>query len=297
VAEPVLPWRLRPPRRGATRQFRSPAVRRLADETGLDVDGVAGTGLDGRVTRTDVLGTAARPSSGTAPRDEVVALNPVQRRTGEHLLRSSQIAAHAFVAMEVDFENVDAVRRVTRFTFLPFIARAVIDGVGAFPWVNATVTDGEAHVRDEVHLGIAVDLGHQGLIVPVVRDARSKGLRALAGAIGDVARRARDRSLTPDDVTGGTFTITNPGPAGTALSVPIINQPQVGILSTDGVARRAVVIEAVDGRDAIGSRAIGVLGLSWDHRVFDVAYAAAFLAHVRNALQTDDWEAAALEPG
>jgi 2-oxoglutarate dehydrogenase E2 component (dihydrolipoamide succinyltransferase) len=294
VAEPVLPWRLRPPRRGATNSFLSPAVRRLVVDAGVDVATITGTGRDGRVTRADVVGLHGNGGRrGTSPHDEVIVLNPVQRRAGTHLLRSSQIAAHAFVAMEVDLEDVDAVRRARRLTFLPFIARAVVDALRDFPWVNATVSDGDALVQPSVHLGVAGDLGHQGLIVPVVRDAHGKDLHTLAADISDVAGRARARSLTPDDVTGGTFTITNPGPAGTAVSVPIINQPQVAILSTDGVARRAVVVEGVDGRDAIGVRAVGVLGLSWDHRVFDVSYAAAFLARVREVLQTRDWEAEA----
>jgi 2-oxoglutarate dehydrogenase E2 component (dihydrolipoamide succinyltransferase) len=159
--------------------------------------------------------------------------------------------------------------------------------------VNATVTEGEARPHPHVNLGIAVDLGYQGLIVPVVHDAGSKDLLTLAEAIAGAARRARSKALTPDDVTGGTLTITNPGPAGTAVSVPIINQPQVAILSTDGVASRPVVVESTDGRDAIATRAVGVLGLSWDHRVFDVTYAAAFLARVRDTLQSRDWEAEA----
>jgi pyruvate dehydrogenase E2 component (dihydrolipoamide acetyltransferase) len=273
----------------------SPAVRRVGQETGADPAAVTGTGLDGRVTRSDIARAAGARGAAFAPaaHDEVVALNPMQQRAGEHLLRSTQVAAHAFVAMEVDFEDLDVVRRSRRMTFLPFIARAVVDAAREFPLVNATIADGEARAQPRVSLGIAVDLGHQGLIVPVVRDADAKDLLALAGAIADVAARARSRSLTPDDVTGGTFTITNPGPAGTAVSVPIINQPQVAILSTDGVARRPVVVEGADGRDAITTRAVGVLGLSWDHRVFEAAYAAAFLARVRDGLENGIWEAEA----
>jgi 2-oxoglutarate dehydrogenase E2 component (dihydrolipoamide succinyltransferase) len=270
-------------------------VRRLAEDGGVDVATVTGTGRDGRVTRADVIAHVGPAPTGTsaAAHDEVVALNPVQRRAGTHLLQSSQTAAHAFVAMEVEFDNVDAARRRRRLTFLPFIARAVVAGARRYPWVNATVTDGEARAHPRIHLGIAVDMEHRGLIVPVVRDAHDKDLLTLANDIADMARRARTRTLAPDDVAGGTFTITNPGPAGTAISVPIINQPQVAILSTDGVTRRAVVVEGADGRDAIGTRSIGVLGLSWDHRVFDTAYAASFLAHVREVLESHDWEAEA----
>ncbi len=287
VAESVLPWRQRSARRAATATFLSPAVRRLIQEQGVDVATITGTGRDGRVTRADVSGTRPRLAGA---HDEAVTLNPVQRRAGEHLLRSTQVAAHAFVAMEVDVEDVDRVRRPRRLTFLPFIARAVVDAIREFPWVNATVSDGEARAQPAVNLGIAVDLEYRGLIVPVVHNAEHKDLLTLASDISAVAKRARARSLTPDDISGGTFTITNPGPAGTAVSVPIINQPQVAILSTDGVARRVVVVEGADGRDTIGTRAIGVLGLSWDHRVFDVAYAAAFLGRVRDFLQGRDWQ-------
>ncbi len=293
VSESVLPWRLRAPRRAATGAFLSPAVRRFAQETGFDITTITGTGREGRVTLADLVRSRDGDHAAGAAHDEVVFLNPVQRRAGAHLLRSTQVAAHAFVAMEVDFDDVDEVRRARRMTFLPFIARAVVEAVREFPWVNATVSGDEARVEPAVHLGIAVDLEHQGLIVPIVKNAHDCDLVALANAIGDIAGRARARSLTPDDVAGGTFTITNPGPAGTAISVPVINQPQVAILSTDGVSRRAVVVEGADGRDAIGTRAIGVLGLSWDHRVFDVAYAAAFLARVRDTLQTTDWDAEA----
>jgi pyruvate dehydrogenase E2 component (dihydrolipoamide acetyltransferase) len=164
----------------------------------------------------------------------------------------------------------------------------VVDAVQACPLVNATVEHEEVVVHDRVHLGIAVDLEHRGLIVPVVRDAQDKRVRALGRDIADLAERARTKALSPDDVAGGTFTITNPGPAGTAVSVPIINQPQVAILSTEGVTREPVVVTA-DGRDTIDVRATGVLGLSFDHRVFDVAYAAAFLAGVRERLESRDW--------
>jgi 2-oxoglutarate dehydrogenase E2 component (dihydrolipoamide succinyltransferase) len=300
VAENVVPpWRVRGPRRSAPRAFVSPAVRRAADAAGVDVAALNGSGLDGRVTRGDVERAAAvtNATHATTPdaaaRDEVVALNPMQRRTAEHLVRSKQTAAHAFVAMEVDFESLDRVRRAAGFTFLPFIAYAVVDAVHEFPWVNATVEGDEVVVRDAVHLGIAVDLEHQGLIVPVVRDAQDKRLRALARDLADTARRARAKALLPDDVVGGTFTITNPGPAGTAVSVPIINQPQVAILSTDGVARRPVVVSGPGGRDVIDVRATGVLGLGFDHRAFDVRYAAAFLSRLREQLESGDWEAEA----
>jgi pyruvate/2-oxoglutarate dehydrogenase complex dihydrolipoamide acyltransferase (E2) component len=259
-------------------------VRRLIAEHRLDTVNVDGTGSAGRVTRSDVLALVA-------PRSEnhVVPLNRVQRLTGEHMLRSLQVAPHAFITMEVDFDRVDQARRTAGLTFLPFIARAVIDAIDAFPHVNASVGDRELVVHHDVHLGIAVDLDHQGLIVPVVHEAQDLRLVALSDEIAGVAARARAKRLTADEVAGGTFTITNPGPSGTTVSAPIIHQPQVAILSTDGVKRRPVVVELDDGGEAIVVHAVGMLGLSFDHRAFDGAYASAFLARVRDIVETRAW--------
>jgi pyruvate dehydrogenase E2 component (dihydrolipoamide acetyltransferase) len=280
----VHPARVRRPRR-MRRGFLSPAARRLTAERRLQTVTITGTGTGGRVSRDDVLAYVA-PS----PAREVVPLNRVQRLTGEHLLRSLQVAPHAFIAMEVDLERVDRARRPAKLTYLPFVARAVVDAVAKFPHVNATVGDGELIVHHDVHMGIAVDLDHQGLVVPVVRDAHMKRLVALGDAIADVADRARAKQLAPDDVVGGTFTITNPGPYGTAISAPIIHQPQVAILSTDGVKRRPVVAELDDGTETIAIHAVGMLGLSFDHRAFDGAYASAFLARVRDILECRPWD-------
>jgi 2-oxoglutarate dehydrogenase E2 component (dihydrolipoamide succinyltransferase) len=153
------------------------------------------------------------------------------------------------------------------------------------------VGEGELIVHHEVNLSIAVDLDHQGLLAPVIRSADSKRLRAIAREISDLAARARSKKLTPDDISDGTFTITNPGPFGTFLTMPIINQPQVAILSTDGVKRRPVVIEMPDGSEGIAIHSVGNLALSWDHRAFDGAYAAAFLHKVKELLETRDWAA------
>jgi pyruvate dehydrogenase E2 component (dihydrolipoamide acetyltransferase) len=276
--------RVRRPRR--TRPgFRSPAVRRLIAEHHVETATITGTGTDGRVTRGDVLTLLKSP-----PTSEVVALNRVQLRTGEHLLRSLQVAPHAFIAIEVDLQRVDQARRSVKLTYLPFVARAVVDAIAEFPHVNASVGDGGLVVHRDVHLGIAVDLDHQGLVVPVVRNAHLKRLRALGTEMADLATRARARQLVPDDATGGTFTLTNPGPYGTAISAPIIHQPQVAILSTDGVKRRPVVVELGDGTETIAIHAVGMLGLSFDHRAFDGAYAAAFLARVHDILETRRWD-------
>lgn len=259
-------------------------MRRLVAEHHVETATITGTGAAGRVTREDVLSFLEPP-----PTSDVVALNRVQRLTGEHLLRSLQVAPHAFIAMEVDLERVERARRPAKLTYLPFVARAVVDAIAQFPHVNASVCDGELVVHADVHLGVAVDLDHQGLVVPVVRQAHLKRLRALGTEMADLAARARASQLAPDDVAGGTFTITNPGPYGTAISAPIIHQPQVAILSTDGVRRRPVVVELDDGTETIAIHAVGMLGLSFDHRAFDGAYAAAFLARVRDVLESRDW--------
>jgi 2-oxoglutarate dehydrogenase E2 component (dihydrolipoamide succinyltransferase) len=284
----VLPWRERPPRpAGVVRDaFLSPVVRRLLAEHGLDAATVAGTGEAGRITRADVLAaTARRRTTG----DERVPFSPSRRRTAEHMVRSKATSPHATIVVEVDFDTVAlARRRKPGLSYLPFVARAVIDALEAYPYVNASVVDEELHVHGDVHLGIAVDLDFQGLIVPVVRDAANKRLRVIAREIADLAGRARERRLSPDEVVGSTFTITNPGPYGTALSVPIINQPQVAILATDRVVPRPVVVES-DRGDGIAMHPVGRLALSFDHRAVDGAYAAAFLDRVRTILETRDW--------
>jgi len=205
------------------------------------------------------------------------------------------------VVIEVDYEAVEQVRLPARASFkaeegvslnyLPFIARAVIDAIREFPRVNASVGDDVLVVHHDVHLGIAVDLDFEGLMAPVVHSADGKRIRALAREIADLAARARGRKLGPDDIAGGTITITNPGPFGTLLTAPIINQPQVAIVSTDGVKKRPVVVPLPDGTDAIAIHPVGNLAISFDHRAIDGAYAAAFLAKTKEILETRDWAA------
>jgi 2-oxoglutarate dehydrogenase E2 component (dihydrolipoamide succinyltransferase) len=175
-------------------------------------------------------------------------------------------------------------------TYLPFIARAFCDVVNDFPRVNASVGDDSLIVHHDVHLSVAIDLDFGGLVAPVVKDADGKRLRLIAREIHELAARARNRQLLPDDVLGGTFTITNPGPFGTFMTLPIINQPQVAILSTDGIKKRPVVVSSV-GSDAVAIHHTGILALTWDHRAFDGAYAAAFLGAMREVLEQRDWEA------
>lgn len=175
-------------------------------------------------------------------------------------------------------------------TYLPFVSRAVVDAIREYPEVNASFGSDELIIHNYVNLGIAVDLDFKGLLVPVIADADGMRLRAIARSVSDLAARTRSKKLSPDELSGGTFTITNPGPFGTTMTMPIINQPQVAILSTDGVKRRPVVVEAADGSEAIGIHPVGNLTLTWDHRAFDGAYAAAFLKRAKDLLETMDWD-------
>ncbi len=242
---------------------------------------------------------APQPAPGRG--DEIVPFDNIRRRTAEHMVRSKATSAHVYTSVEVDYERVERARRAHRdewkqregfsLTYLPFIARSFCDAVVEFPNVNASVDGDRLIVHHDVHLGVAVDLSFMGLIAPVVRNADGKRLRLLAREMRDLADRARRKQLSPDEVLGGTFTITNAGGYGTLITLPIINQPQVAILSTDGVHKRPVVVEGPDGEDAIAIRPVGVLALAWDHRAFDGAYAAAFLRRMKEILETRDWEA------
>jgi 2-oxoglutarate dehydrogenase E2 component (dihydrolipoamide succinyltransferase) len=233
--------------------------------------------------------------------DHEVALTNIRKITGQHMVDSKATAPHVLTAVEVDFENVERVRQAHRnewkseegfsLTYLPFIVRAVADAVHDFPHMNASMGDGQLVVHGSLHMAIAVDLDFQGLLAPVVRAAETKRLRAISREIVDLATRARQKKLSADEITGGTFTITNPGQYGTLLQFPIINQPQVAILSTDGVRRKPVVITDGDGNEAIAVHSVGVLALAWDHRAFDGAYAAAFLDRLRTIIETRNWEA------
>jgi len=203
--------------------------------------------------------------------------------------------------MEVDFEAVEVIRRRHKaawkadegfsLTYLPFILRAVADAIREFPHMNASLDGNDLVVHDELNVAVAVDLNFDGLLAPVVKGVEGKRLRALSQDVVDVATRARSKNLTPDDLSGGTFTITNPGQYGTMMQFPIINQPQVAILSTDGVHRKPVVVTDSMGSESIAIHSVGVLALAWDHRAFDGAYAAAFLAKMRDIIETTDWEA------
>jgi pyruvate dehydrogenase E2 component (dihydrolipoamide acetyltransferase) len=299
----------------------SPVVRKLIAENNLNAAAITGTGPGGRITRDDVLAaisrggatsapapaapTASAPQRAAAPRavagarDEVVALSKIRQATGAHMVASKAISPHVLSVVEVDYANVDVTRlRVKEefkaqegfsLTYLPFIARAVVDALADFPHMNSSLGDNELIVHRYVDLGIAVDLDYQGLLVPVVRDAEGKRLRALSREINDLATRTRSRHLSPDEISGGTFTISNNGSAGSVLTMPVINQPQVAILSTDAISKKPVVIEVPGFSESIAIHPVGNLAMAWDHRAFDGAYAAGFLSRVKLILETRDW--------
>ncbi len=242
---------------------------------------------------------APPPVVRTGERDTTVALSKIRKLTGSHMVMSKGVSPHAFSVVEVDYANVDATRAAEKnewkategfsLTYLPFITRAVVDALVDFPHLNASVADTDLVVHNFIDIGIAVDLDYQGLLVPVVRSAEGKRLRAIAREINDLAARTRTRKLSPDEITGGTFTITNNGSAGSVLTMPIINQPQVAILSTDAIVRKPVVAHLSDGGEAIVIHPVGNLSMCWDHRAFDGAYAAGFLVRVKEILETRDW--------
>jgi len=268
-----------------------------------------GTPTTARVTPPRAGGTPAsaappEPAAAVAvpapgEHDTVIPFTNIRRRTAEHMVRSKHTSAHTMVAVEVDYSGVEKVRQAQKaafkeaegfsLTYLPFVSRAAIDALEEFPNVNSSVGDDALIVHHDVNLGIAVDLDFEGLLVPVIHNADTKRLRALAREISGLAAKTRAKRLTMDDISGGTFTITNAGPFGTFITVPVIYQPQVAILSTDGVKKRPVVIELPDGSDGIAVHPVGNVVLSWDHRAFDGAYAAAFLAAIKDVIETRDW--------
>ncbi len=297
----------------------SPLVRRLAAESGIDVTNVAGTGVGGRIRREDISNAiaaaetktaaptappAAAPAAARAPkagkdaRDEEVPLSRMRLILADTLKASQTQAASVWTSVEVDFDNVERVRTEykTRFkketgaslSYLPFISRAVCDALRQFPTVNSSI-DLESKtmtLHPYVNLGIAVDLDEQGLVVPVVKDADSLNIRGIASQIATKAAAARAKELPNKEMQGSTFTITNPGPFASYASSPIINQPNVAILCTDGVKRRPVAIG-----DAIAIHPVGIIGMVYDHRAFDGSTASKFLLHIRDSLEQRDWSA------
>jgi 2-oxoglutarate dehydrogenase E2 component (dihydrolipoamide succinyltransferase) len=285
----------------------SPAVRRLLKQHSLDIAAITGTGRDGRVTRQDVLAfvEAKGNAAGTAPAKaasagvgETIPFDRFRKITAEHMVRSKATSPHVLQAIDIDFNAVDAVRlrkkddwknsKGSSLTYLPFVARAVCLALARFPKINASVEGEALRIHENINLAIAIDLNHAGLVAPVVRNAGSLSVSGLADAFADLAARAKTKKLTADDLQGGTYTLSNPGPFGTLFTAPIINQPQVGILSMDAVKKRAQVIESEAG-DSIAIRPVGILAHSFDHRAIDGAYSAAYLQALKSIIEDTDW--------
>jgi len=307
------------PDRGPRSGILSPIVRKLARERGIDLATIAGTGDGGRITKADVLAaTAAPPAAGTtvtplpsvgpaaaavmvaAPSmpagqgEEAQPISHIRKAIATHMLASTQQTARAWTMVEVNVDRLVHLREESKekfqanfgvkLTYLPMVTRATIDALQQFPLVNSRL-DGETIVTPRfVNMGIAVSYD-AGLIVPVVKGADGMNTVGIARAIADLAARARSHQLQPDEVQGATFTITNPGPYGSLLSVPIINQPNAGILSLDGIQKRPVVVED----DAIAVRSMVYISMSWDHRLIDGELATRFLARVKHNLETWDF--------
>jgi 2-oxoglutarate dehydrogenase E2 component (dihydrolipoamide succinyltransferase) len=310
-----------PTQRGPRSQILSPLVRKLADEHGIDLGQVEGTGTGGRITKKDILAfietgeaepgrprlevaaPAEAPGPSAAPaapqvaagREEAVPISHIRKRIAENMHASLQTSARAWNLVEVNMENIVKLRARAKdrfkeregfsLTYLPFLTRAVSDALLTFPDVNAKLDleAGTATYHGYVNLGIAVAY-EEGLIVPVIRRADEMNLVGIARAINDIAARARSKKLTPDEVHGGTFTITNPGPFGSLISVPIMNPGETAILAFDAIEKRPVVID-----DALAIRHMVYLSMSWDHRMIDGATAAQFLGRLKQNLETWDF--------
>ena len=288
----------------------TPLARRLADQRGIDIGAIAArvSATGGwRIAKADVeshVPTAQPVMSADAGRAvvrddaDIVPLNLIRRKTARHLAKTWQETPHVLQAVEVDFHRIESARRAlneahaerwgVKLTPLTFIARAVCLAIGDFPRVNASFDGDNLFVHRHVNLGIAVDMDHDGLIVPVIHRAEELGLLDLARAMTGKVTRARAGKLTPDDYSGGTYTISNSGTFGTLITAPIVNAPEVAILSTDGIRKKPVAVET-DSGDAVVVRPVGVLAQSFDHRAFDGAYSAAFLDRLRSVIETRNW--------
>jgi 2-oxoglutarate dehydrogenase E2 component (dihydrolipoamide succinyltransferase) len=303
-----------PARRGSPARRYSPVVQRIADEHDVDLDEVEGTGREGRVRKQDVMGYVearggvARPA-GASPTEPTLhiespyrpgagaslhgpytppegrPLSRMRQTIGRHMKRSQETAATCTTWIEVDVSRVELARKELGITALPLIARCAIGALIEFPLLNAWLEGDNHTVHEQVNLGIAVSLGEDGLIVPVVRGAQDLSPEGLSRRIRDLARRARARQLSPDDVRGATFTLTNPGQFGSMMATPVISQPQVAILDVEAIIKRPVVVTDQFGEDAIAIRPMVILGLSWDHRALDGAVAARFLASIKKRVE------------
>jgi 2-oxoglutarate dehydrogenase complex dihydrolipoamide succinyltransferase (E2) component len=293
----AAPSRVETPRPAPKKQTEvpsSPLVRRLAAEHGVDLAGLAGTGAGGRITKRDILSYIEQQGDTTAAASaediERVPMTPMRKGIAEHMVASRRTSAHVATVFEVDCSAILKAQAALRpkyekddvhLTVSSFFIHAVSRALGKFPILNSSVEADAIILRKSIHVGIAVALD-DGLLVPVIRDANRKDLKTLASTMADLASRARSKKLKPEEVQGGTFTVTNPGNFGGLYGIPIINQPQVAILAVGGIGKRPVAIG-----DAIGIRPMVYLALSFDHRVIDGAVADQFMAEVKR--QLEEW--------
>ena len=304
------------------RQKSSPLVRRIAREHNVDIGQIPGSGIGGRVTKHDILGYIESPSQvsstpasaqpsrpAAAPvreaqappqhvpayssgdRVDIQPMTVMRKKIAEHMILSRRTSAHVHSVFHVNFSKVDKIRQQkkaeyermgAKLTFMSFIAKAIIDAIRRHPVINASLDGDNVIYKQDVNLGIAVALDN-GLIVPVIKNADEKNMLGLSRAIADVAGRARSKQLKPEEVQGGTFTITNPGTFGAQFGMPIINQPQVAILGVGVVEKRPVVVD-----DAIAIRTMAYLTLGYDHRLIDGAVADEFMSDVKNQIENFD---------
>ncbi|HEY3202161.1 MAG TPA: dihydrolipoamide acetyltransferase family protein [Thermoanaerobaculia bacterium] len=312
------------------RRKSSPLVRKIAQEHSIEIGEVEGTGIHNRVTKNDILSYLenrkvaasparaakpaeapemgrAEPSEAPAPRlaipltdrDEVVAMTKIRRITAENMILSKRTSAHVTTVFQIDYANVAKIRSKHRdaflekngvkLTYLPFIFRSAIQALREFPQVNASIDGDNIVYHKDIHLGMAVALDW-GLIVPVIKNADEKSILGLARASQDLAERARTKRLRPEEIQGGTFTVTNPGVFGSLFGTPIIPQPQVAILGVGAIEKRPVVVSDEQGQDALGIRTVGYLALSFDHRLIDGADADRFMASVKKTLEEGEFD-------
>jgi pyruvate/2-oxoglutarate dehydrogenase complex dihydrolipoamide acyltransferase (E2) component len=315
--EPSAPAPPPPPPTGRIRI--TPVVARMAAEHSLDLSKIPGTGIDGRVTRKDVEGYLAsgqadsaapaevRPAATPAPAkvpaatppkaalaegDQVVPWTPIRKKISEHMVRSKHTSPHVHIFAEVDMHRVAAVRAKAKregvnLTYLPFVIHAAAKALRETPIMNATVSGESTVLKKDIHIAVAVDT-EKGLLVPVLRHADRMSLKEISAAMDDFGARAKSGKISPDELSGGTFSITNPGIKGNLFGTPIINQPQVGILRLGQIVKRPVVID-VDGEDSIVIRPMMYLGCAYDHRVIDGVAGNGFLYRVREILEAGDF--------
>jgi pyruvate/2-oxoglutarate dehydrogenase complex dihydrolipoamide acyltransferase (E2) component len=313
-----------PPEREGVKVRISPVVAKMAAEYDLDISKIPGTGIDGRVTKKDAEEYLARgekkaappplkkgkptPTAPPAPKakpappapgakvtpegDQVIPFTPIRKMIAEHMVMSKRTSPHVHTFAEVDMHRVAAFRAAKKkegisLTYLPFVIRAAASAIREFPVLNAQVVGETTVIKKGIHIGVAVET-ERGLIVPVIRDADGKSLLDLAKAVLDLGARAAAKKILPDELTGGTFSVTNPGLKGNLFGTPIINQPQVGILRMGQIVKRPVVID-VDGEDAIVIRPMMFLCLGYDHRIIDGVTGNSFLFRVREILEAGEF--------